>query len=158
MIPVRVHLGTLGKVCWFCCFCLALLVTVADGLQPFLQGKGLCSLGRVQPIAETEMPIDHLGNIKTLTGSLDSYFPLFFPALEACQALSVEPGVCPGQPMCPDPSSPPWLNIGDQIILSWVLKIRAGNDIKEDLGPFLMLFPTRNPPMPLNSVTHILAR
>lgn len=45
--------------------------------------------------------------------------------------------------------------------MSWVLPVRAGNDTKkQDLGPFLMPFPTRNPPppRPLNSVIHTLAR
>lgn len=40
---------------------------------------------RVWPIAETEIPTDHLSNIKTLTGFPDYYSPLFFPTLEACK-------------------------------------------------------------------------
>lgn len=47
VVSARVHLQTLGKVgCLVLLLLFCWLLTVADGLQPFLQDKGLCSLGK----------------------------------------------------------------------------------------------------------------
>lgn len=59
---------------------------MVDGLQPFLQDKGLCSLGKESgPFQRQRFQTDHLSNIKTLTGFPDYYSLLFLPTLEACK-------------------------------------------------------------------------
>ena len=69
------------RASWLSCFVAAVLLVAA-----FLAGqRSVFTRERVWPIAEAEIPTDHLSNIKTLTGFPDYYSPLFFPTLEACK-------------------------------------------------------------------------